>query len=77
MTGRSIRGIVAPMENKVTEIRKRQNLSREYVAYHAGISLRTLERIEKGHNGPRLENAIAIAGVLRCSLEEAFPGVAS
>lgn len=57
------------------EIRRRaRGLSREGLAADAGVSLRTVERLERGEVTPHRATARVLAVVLETSVEDLFPG---
>ena len=58
--------------NRILEIRKRKGLSQEELAEMAGISLRTLQRIEKGETEPRGYTLKSICQALGTDVEEVY-----
>lgn len=68
-------GQVAPQEHPGKAIRERReaaNLSRESLAYSAGVSLKTIERIEREEVEPRRATATVIYSALEAAeLKEA------
>ncbi|WP_017731062.1 serine hydrolase [Nafulsella turpanensis] len=58
------------LAKKVLQLRKEKGYSQEELANKANISLRTLQRIEKGESEPRGHTLRAIAEVLEVSVEE-------
>lgn len=57
---------------KITEIRKRKSLSQEELSDKAGISLRTLQRIEKGETEPRGYTLKSVCQALEVDVEEVY-----
>lgn len=55
---------------RIVEARKSKGYSQEELAFNAGLSLRTIQRIEKGSVQPRLYSLKALAGALGCSVNE-------
>lgn len=58
------------LAHKIVQIRKAKGYSQEELSNKANISLRTLQRIEKGETEPRGHTLRAIAEVLEVALEE-------
>ncbi|MCP2042453.1 helix-turn-helix domain-containing protein [Pontibacter sp. HSC-36F09] len=58
--------------NRILEIRKRKGLSQEELSEMAGISLRTLQRIEKGETEPRGYTLKSICQALNVDVEEVY-----
>ncbi|MBX0333590.1 helix-turn-helix domain-containing protein [Pontibacter sp. HSC-14F20] len=58
--------------NKILEIRKRKGLSQEELSEMAGISLRTLQRLEKGETEPRGYTLKSICRALGIDVEEVY-----
>lgn len=58
------------LASKVKQLRKRKGYSQEYLAEESGISLRTVQRIEKGENTPRGDTLKRLAGSLDVSPDE-------
>ncbi|MFK8163177.1 MAG: helix-turn-helix domain-containing protein [Lewinella sp.] len=54
---------------RIIEARKNKGLSQEKLAFASGLSLRTIQRIEKGNVQPRLYSLSALAEALGCSLD--------
>lgn len=54
---------------RIVEARKNKGFSQEELAFAAGLSLRTIQRIEKGRVRPRLHSLKALAEALDCSLD--------
>src|SRR6056297_3308430 len=52
------------LASKVKKLRKRKGYSQEYLAEKSGVSLRTVQRIEKGENSPRGDTLKRLAGSL-------------
>lgn len=48
-------------------------MKREALAYHTGLTVKTIERIELGKHEPRLENGLRIARVLQQRIDVVFP----
>jgi transcriptional regulator with XRE-family HTH domain len=57
----------------VREARERLGLSREGLAFKAGVSLKTIERIERGEGMPHRSTRQVIARVLDVAPEDIFP----
>lgn len=57
----------------VTLARQRIDLSREGLAFKAGVSFKTIERIETGRVIPHRLTQRAIAGVLNCDPADLWP----
>lgn len=55
---------------KIASIRKKKSISQTFLAEHSGISLRTIQRIEKGKSTPRPYTLRAIANALDIQIEE-------
>lgn len=60
-------------ESPVRRARLAAGLSPEGLAFKAGISLRTLERIEAGHVEPRRATVAVIAAALGVEAESLMP----
>jgi transcriptional regulator with XRE-family HTH domain len=58
--------------NKILDIRKRKGLSQEELSERAGISLRTLQRIEKNESEPRGYTLQSICQALGVDVEEVY-----
>lgn len=58
--------------NKIKEFRAKLEISQEYVAREANISLRHFQRIEKGEQVPSVYIAIDIAKSLKTTVEIIF-----
>ena len=58
------------LAQKIVQIRKMKGMSQEELSTKAGISLRTLQRIEKGESEPRGHTLRAITEVLEVPVEE-------
>lgn len=64
---RTVSGQATPQEHPGIEIKERREavgLSREGLAYKASVSLKTLERIERGEVQPRRATATVIDAAL-------------
>lgn len=57
---------------KIAEIRKRKGQSQEALSEQAGISLRTLQRIEKGESEPRGHTLKSVCQALHVDVEEIY-----
>ena len=55
---------------RVVAIRKSKGLSQEVLAEQAGISLRTIQRVEQGDTVPRGHTLLALASALQVPLQE-------
>lgn len=64
---------------QIVQARKKKGYSQEELAFAASLSLRTIQRIEKGNVQPRLYSLRALAEALDCELEnfETAPAVPS
>lgn len=62
---------------KIVSLRKKKSISQALLAEHSGISLRTIQRIEKGESIPRPYTLRAIAEVLDIQIEKLNPEVNS
>ena len=58
------------LANRLIELRKRKGFSQEFLAEDSGISLRTIQRIEKGETQPRGDTLQRIAKGLGVTSEE-------
>lgn len=58
--------------NKILDIRKRKGLSQEELSERAGISLRTLQRIEKNESEPRGYTLQSICQAMGVDVEEVY-----
>ncbi|MBI6119086.1 helix-turn-helix domain-containing protein [Salegentibacter maritimus] len=58
------------LANRLIELRKRKGFSQEFLAEESGISLRTIQRIEKGETQPRGDTLQRIAKGLGVTSEE-------
>lgn len=56
--------------------RKQLNLPREGLAFKAGVTVKTIERIERGETTPHRVTQRAIAKVLGCDPSELWPEAA-
>lgn len=61
------------MDNRITELRRRLDLSQEDLARRTGVSRQTINALERGRYEPRLALAFRLADALSCSLDELFP----
>ena len=57
----------------VRQARKEQNLTREGLAFKAGVTVRTIERVESGQVMPHRVTRRAIAAVLGSDPAELWP----
>lgn len=62
--------------NALETRRRARGLSREGLAADAGVSLRTVERLERDEVTPHRATAQVLAVVLETSVEDLFPGLA-
>lgn len=60
------------MKNKIKQIRQSFGLSQDALAQKAGVSRPFLSTIETGTAIPTVKNAMKIAGVLGCTVDELF-----
>lgn len=62
------------MSNKISEYRKKLNLTQPQLAEKAGITSYTIiQRYENGQRIPTVYNAVRIAKALNATVEEVFP----
>ena len=61
------------MFNKLYFKRVCRRLTQQELAQRAGVSRRTVVRLENGGNMPTLRVAVKLCRALECSLEEVFP----
>jgi transcriptional regulator with XRE-family HTH domain len=54
----------------VRRVREERNLSRETLAFHAGVTTGTLARLELGQSDPAWSTICAVAAALDLSLSE-------
>lgn len=60
------------MKNKLSEHRKKFNLSQDKLAEKLGVSRQTIISIEKGRYNPSLPLAMIIAGLFETKVENIF-----
>jgi transcriptional regulator with XRE-family HTH domain len=65
---------ISPLANRISSLRKGQGLSQEALADKASISLRTLQRIERGKTEPRGHTLRQLANALDTSAEALSAG---
>ena len=58
------------MLTKITEMRKRLNLSQGDLANQIGVTQGAVSQWESGFTNPTLETLVKIAAVLRCTVDE-------
>ncbi len=58
------------MKNRIRELRERRDLTTDEVAKILGVDRSAVVKWETGVNLPRLDKAIALAKLLRCSMDE-------
>ncbi|MBQ7514718.1 MAG: helix-turn-helix domain-containing protein [Schwartzia sp.] len=58
------------MKNRIREFRERRDLTTDEVAKILGVDRSAVVKWETGANLPRLDKAIALAKLLRCSMDE-------
>lgn len=58
--------------SKMKEARQKANMSKEELAYKAGITVRYVDFLEAGVRKPSIEVAFAIAGVLGERVDDIF-----
>ena len=58
------------LANKIKELRNRRGMSQEFLAEESGLSLRTIQRIEKGETNPTGESLKRLADALNISPDE-------
>lgn len=63
----------APDPHPVAAAREGLRLSREGLAFKAHVSVKTIERIERGETTPHRNTRESIARVLRCKAHELWP----
>ena len=67
--------ILGKFGSNIRQIRKRAGLSQEELADRSGLHRTYIGGIERGERNPSLENIVALAVGLGCSLEELFDGL--
>jgi transcriptional regulator with XRE-family HTH domain len=68
------RQVVPP--NRLAELRRARGLSREGLAYFAGLNVRTVERLETGVHPPRRATKVVLAAALGVQPSElGFPAI--
>lgn len=60
------------LENRLKEVRLKNNLTQEALADSVEVTRQTIIAIEKGKFGPTVSLALALARVLGVSVEELF-----
>lgn len=60
------------LENRLKEVRLKNNLTQEALADSVEVTRQTIIAIEKGKFGPTVSLALALARVLDVSVEELF-----
>jgi len=60
------------MEVRLREWRTYRGYSQERLAHEAGVTLRSYQRWEHGQVRPNVEDALRLARVLRCRVEDLF-----
>ena len=55
---------------RVKELRNQKGMSQEFLAEESGLSLRTIQRIEKGESNPTGESLKRLANALNVSPDE-------
>lgn len=55
---------------RVKELRNQRGMSQEFLAEESGLSLRTIQRIEKGESNPTGESLKRLANALNVSPDE-------
>ncbi len=58
------------MKNRIREFRERRDLTSDEVAKILGVDRSAVVKWETSANLPRLDKAIALAKLLRCSMDE-------
>ena len=58
------------LAERIRQRREQKGYSQEYLAERAGVSIRTLQRIEGGHTEPRGHTLIALAHALNTAIED-------
>jgi len=58
--------ILRELGSRISSLRISSRLTQEEMATRAGVSKRSVERLEKGEGGVRLQIVIAVTRVLRC-----------
>ena len=61
-----------PMKNKISQFRKKSNLTQRQLAEKVGILYQVLQRYENGTRIPSVDTAIRIARALNATVEEIF-----
>ena len=57
------------IKDRITELRKRQNISREELAEKIGVHINVIGRYERGETKPSLKIAIKLAATLSVSID--------
>ena len=60
------------MKNKISELRKAQNLTQRLLAEKLNIHYQVFQRWEKGERAPTVDTAIRLARALNTTVEELF-----
>lgn len=60
------------MDNKIQELRKKQNLSQDKLAKLCSVSRQTINAIENNKYDPTLQLAFKLANVLNSTVDELF-----
>ena len=58
------------MKNRIREFRERRDLSQDEVAKVMGVNRTAVVKWETGANKPRLDKIVALAKLLRCSVDD-------
>lgn len=64
------------VKNNIKELRQQANLSQEQLANKAGVSVRTIQRLESGNDGS-IETLNLVAGALNVTVRDLFPAEGS
>ena len=60
------------MENIISQLRKQNRITQEYLANALGVSRQTISAIENGHYSPTLKLAFKIAQFFKLPIEKIF-----
>lgn len=55
---------------KIANLRKNQNMTREQVAQKAGLSVKFIYEVEKGRKGLSVDSLLKIKSALSCSYDQ-------
>lgn len=61
------------MENRIRELRQKQDLTQEELAKKVGVRRETIVFLEQGKYNPSLNLALNVARVLKTTVDKLFP----